>query len=195
MKFDIVATNHLIQNRRSIYPTMYSGEIIDEDIIHQMLENANWAPNHKLTEPWRFMVFTGEGIKKLAQFQSELYKEQTTADGSFDEKKYEKLKTKPLLSSHIISIAMKRNPVVPEVEEIGAVFSAAQNMQLTASAYGVGCYLSTGGITYYEAAKPFFDLGPEDKLLGFLHCGTPKTKWPQSKRKPIEDKVTWVDKA
>ncbi len=160
-----------------------------------MLSNANWAPTHKFTEPWRFSVFTGNGLKKLAEFQARCYKEVTTARGSFDEGKYQGLLTKPMESSHIISVGMKRDERkgIPELEEIGAVFCAVQNMHLTAWAYGIGCYLSTGGITFFEEAKPFFDLGKEDKLLGFLHVGIQKDAVPQGRRRPIEEKVKWVN--
>jgi nitroreductase len=158
------------------------------------LKNANWAPTHKLTEPWRFSVFTGAGLKKLAEFQGEIYKKVTRADNSFKEDRYQNLLTKPMQSSHIISIGMKRDPKksVPEIEEIGAVFCAVQNMYLTATAYGVGAYLSTGGITYFEEAKEFFGLEKEDKLLGFFHIGVPKMDVPKGNRKPIEQKVRWV---
>lgn len=187
--------NELIRKRRSIYPPLYSGEKVDDAIIEQMLENANWAPTHALTEPWRFTVFTGEGLKKLADFQSELYKKLSTADGSFDEKKYQKLQDKPLLCSHIIGIGMKRDPKkkIPEVEEIEATACAVQNMYLTAAAYGVGCYWGTGGITYKDEAKAFFGLGEEDKFLGFLFVGMPKEgKWPEGRRRPVAEKVQWV---
>lgn len=187
--------NELIRKRRSIYPPLYSGEKVEEAVIEQMLENANWAPTHALTEPWRFTVFSGEGLKKLADFQSELYKKLSTANGSFDEKKYQKLQDKPLLCSHIIGIGMKRDPKkkIPEVEEIEATACAVQNMYLTAAAYGVGCYWGTGGITYKDEAKAFFGLGEEDKFLGFLFVGTPKEgKWPEGKRRPVAEKVEWV---
>lgn len=195
MKIDPVVVNSLIADRRSVYQAQYSGAKVDDHIIRQMLENANWAPTHKLTEPWRFVVFTGDGIAKLAEFQSSLYKRVATADNTYKEDKFQNLLTKPSLSSHIIAVGMKRDPKksVPEVEEIGAVFCAVQNMYLTASAYGVGCYLSTGGITFFEEAKPFFDLGPDDKLLGFLHVGTPKGPIPSGKRTSIDQKVKWVE--
>lgn len=195
-QFDIQEANRLIQERRSIYPNMYSEEVVDDAIIHQMLENANWAPTHRLTEPWRFVVFKGEGLKSLAKFQSELYRELSTAEGSFDETKFNKLATKPVLASHIIAIAMKRDPKasVPEVEEVASVGAAVQNMYLTATAHGIGCYWGSGGITYKKEANVFFGLGEEDQLLGFLYVGKPKSdKWPQGRRKPIEDKVTWVE--
>lgn len=196
MKFSIEETNNLLRNRRSIYPAMYSDVPVDDTIINDMLENANWAPTHKLTEPWRFVVFKGEGLKKLAAFQSELYKTLSTKAGNFDASKFEKLATKPLMASHIIAIGMKRDPkaLVPEIEEISAVACAVQNMYLTATANGVGCYWGSGGITYKEEAKSFFGLGAEDKLLGFLYVGNLKTdKWPTGKRGPIEEKVSWVE--
>jgi nitroreductase len=173
---------------------MYSGEIINDDIINQILENANWAPTHRLTEPWRFTVFTGKGLSKLAEFQSNLYRQKAEANNSFDENKFLKLLNKPLLSSHIISIGMKRDKkeCVPEVEEIASVACAVQNMCLTATAYGVGCYWGSGGVTYNEEAKPFFGLHQNDKLLGFLYLGIPKSKLPQGRRNAINDKVNWV---
>jgi nitroreductase len=194
MQFNIEEINRLIRNRRSIFPKDYSGETIEDVIVKQLLENANWAPTHKLTEPWRFRVFTGAGLSTLALLQSDCYKKVTVANGTFKEDRHQALLTKPLLSSHIISIGMKRDEKagVPEVEEIGAVFCAVQNMYLTATAYGIGCYLSTGGITYFEEAKELFGLSKEDRLLGFLHLGKPKTVITEGKRKPIGEKVVWV---
>jgi nitroreductase len=193
MNYNIDEFNALIRNRRSIYPNMYTGEKIEDDIIIQMLVNANWAPNHKLTEPWRFVVFTGEGLKKLAKFQAELYKEASLADGSYKEGEFEKLLTRPLSASHIISLGMKRDEKnrLPEIEEIEAVSCAVQNMYLTAEAYRVGCYWGTGGVTYYEEAKEFFGLKNNDRLLGFFYVGVPKMRPTAGRRKPVEDKIRW----
>ena len=185
--------DQIIRERRSIYTSMFSGVPADDAVIQDMLENANWAPTHKLTEPWRFVVFKGDGLKKLASFQAELYKSRAEKLGSFNEVTYQKLSTKPLECSHIIAIGMKRNEVVPEVEEICAVAAAVQNMWLTASQKGVACYWSTGGITFYEEATAFFDLDENDKLLGFLFIGMPKSdKKIPGKRTSIENKVKWV---
>lgn len=196
MKFNAEEFNSLIRSRRSVFPKDYTGEKVDEEIIEQMLKNAVWAPNHKMTEPWRFMVFTGAGLKRLAEFQSGLYREVTLKDGSFKEEKYQGLLTKPAQSSHIISIGMKRDEKkgLPEMEELGAVYCAVQNMYLTATAYGLGCYLSSGGVTYFEEAKEFFGLGKDDKLLGFLNVGMPKGAVPDGKRKALVDVVKWVER-
>ena len=187
--------SRLIRERRSVFPAQYSGETIKREIIEEILENANWAPTHKFSEPWRFTVFTGEGLAQLASFMSELYKKVTTEQGAFNQSKYEKLKAKPLLASHIISIGMKRDKLerLPEVEEIEAVACAVQNMYLTATALDVGCYWGSGGITYFEEAKPFFDLGEKDRLLGFMYFGIPKSDLQAGKRSPISQKVRWVE--
>ncbi|MFZ1809148.1 MAG: nitroreductase [Cyclobacteriaceae bacterium] len=195
MEFDFKQINNLIQNRRSVFPKDYVlGKTVDDQIVNQILENANWAPTHKLTEPWRFVVFSGLGLKKLADFQGACYKEVTTKDGSFKEEKYQNLLTKPMQSSHIIAVGMKRDKVnrIREVEEIGAVFCAIQNMYLTATAYGVGCYLSTGGITYFDDSKSFFGLNQDDKLIGFLNLGVIADELKPGKRKPVDEKVKWI---
>ncbi|HET8858451.1 nitroreductase [Marivirga sp.] len=193
--FNIEEINQLIRSRRSIYPAQYTGKKVDDKIIEQMLENANWAPNHKHTEPWRFIVFADNGLDQLGKFQSDIYKKTSTANGNFDEAKMENLRNKPLTASHVIAIGMKRDvkQSIPVEEEIAAVAAAVQNMQLTACAYGVGCYWGSGGITYMEEAKKALGLEKEDKLLGFLYVGMPKEGfWPEGKRTTIHDKVNWV---
>lgn len=194
MKINPEHINEFIKNRRSVFQQQYTGEKVDDALIEKMLENANWAPTHKLTEPWRFIVFTGDGITKLAEAQAQLYKDATHADGTFKEERFQNLLLKPKLSSHIIAVAMKRDEKksIREVEEIGAVFCAIQNILLTAAAYDLGCYLSTGGITYFPEVKKLFNLGDDDKLIGFLHVGIPNTLTGISKRRPIEEKVNWV---
>ena len=195
MNFDTSEVSRLIRTRRSIYPAMYSGEPVPDEIIEEMLENANWAPTHGLGEPWRFVIFKGAGLKTLAEFQSNLYKTRSEKAGNFQEMTFEKLAKKPLLASHIIAIGMERPEAkkFPEIEEVEAVACAVQNMYLTATAHGVGCYWGSGGITYWDEAKEFFGLGEDDRLLGFMNVGMPKGNWPEGRRTPIEDKIHWVD--
>lgn len=186
--------NELIRTRRAIYTNMFSDETVEDHIIREMLENAHWAPSHKMTLPWRFVVFKGAGLKKLSDFQGTMYQQKSGSD--FREEKLKKLKRKPLECSHVIAIGMKRDPKerVPEIEEVCAVACAVQNLWLTASAHKIGCYWSTGGITYEEEAKTFFGLEEKDKLLGFLYIGMPKkSHWPQGKRSGNEEQVKWVE--
>jgi nitroreductase len=186
--------NQLARNRRSTFPDqLEAGKKVDDTIIKEILTNATWAPNHGKQEPWHFTVFSGDGLKKLAAFQSKLYKE--TAGENFKEISYSKLQQNPLKASHIIAIGMKRstNKNIPETEDIEAVACAVQNIYLSVSAYGLGGYWTTGGITYLEEAKPFFGLGEQDKLLGFFYIGYIAIPSTGAGRLPLEEKVNWVN--
>lgn len=150
--------NELVRNRRSTFPDqLEAAKKVDDDIIKEILINASWAPNHGKQEPWHFTIFSGEGLKKLATFQSELYKE--LADENFKDITYSKLQQNPLKASHIIAIGMKRtnNKNIPEIEDVAAVSCAVQNLYLSVTAYGLGGYWTTGGVTYKEQAKEFLD--------------------------------------
>lgn len=193
MDYNIEEFNRLVRNRRSVFPKQFQeGRQVPDEIIEQILYNATWAPNHGQTEPWHFVVFTGEGLKKLAKFQSELYKE--SSGDRFKEATYQNLQANPLKASHVIAICMKRDPnkKFPEVEEVAAVSTAVQNIYLSVTAYGLGGYWTTGGVTYNEKAKPFFGLGEEDKLLGFFYIGYVAVPSPDAKRKPLQEKTVWV---
>lgn len=185
--------NQLVRRRRSVFPEQFeAGKKVDDNIIKEILINATWAPNHGQAEPWQFTVFTGDGLKKLAAFQSEFYKQE--AGDNFKEATYIKLQEKPLKASHIIAIGMKRTTVknIPEIEDIAAVACSVQNMYLSLTAYGLGGYWTTGGVTYNERAKSFFGLGEQDKLLGFFYIGHIAVPSAGAKRKPLEEKVKWV---
>lgn len=192
MEYNIEELNQLIRNRRSVFPKQFQeGRVVPDEIILQILENANWAPSHGQTEPWHFVVFAGEGLKKLANFQSNLYKEH--AGASFKEAKYTNLQKNPLMASHVIALCLKRDTSkkFPEIEEVEAVACAVQNIYLSVTAYGLGGYWTTGGVTYIEEAKSFFGLTEEDRLLGFFYIGYIAVPSPDGKRKPIEEKIVW----
>ena len=84
--YDINQFNAIVQNRRSIYPYQFiKGKPIPDDVIRQILENANRAPTHKLTQPWRFTVFSGKGREAFSKMQTEIYTKY--AGENFKEKK------------------------------------------------------------------------------------------------------------
>ncbi len=191
---DSIAFNQLVRSRRSTFPDQFdAGKKIDDHIIKEILTNATWAPNHGKQEPWHFTVFTGEGLKKFATFQSELYKE--LSGDNFKEITYGKLQQNPLKASHVIAIGMKRTTTknIPEIEDIEAVACAVQNIYLSVTAYGFGGYWTTGGITYKEKAKAFFGLREEDKLLGFFYIGHIAVPSTGATRLPLEKKVHWIN--
>lgn len=186
--------NELVRNRRSVFPDQFvQGQRIDDAIIREILTNATWAPNHGRMEPWRFTVFTGAGLAKLAQFQSEFYKLESGAN--FKEATYIKFQNQPLKASHIIALGMKRTTTknIPEVEDVAAVACAVQNIYLSVTAYGLGGYWTTGGVTYYERARQWFGLEEQDKLLGFFYIGAVAIPSTGATRASLDEKVTWVE--
>jgi len=193
MHYPTETIDHLIQTRRSVKPEKYLTEPVADAIVLQMLENARWAPTHGMTEPWRFFVFTGQGLQEFAAFQSGLYKSVTLPE-TFNEAKYQKLLNTPLKASHVILIGMKRQVIgkIPENEEICAVACAVQNMQLTAHAYGIGSYWSTGGMTYRNEMKTFLGLDENDRCLGMLYIGKYMGEIPVPPRAPVEQFATWI---
>jgi nitroreductase len=187
-----MTTKDIIQNRRSAYPPQFTGKDIPRETIIAILDAARYAPTHRLTQPWRFTVYGGDSRETFARAWADAYK--THAGADFNQIKYDKLINKPMQCSHIIVIGMKRNPIVPEFEEIAAVSCAVQNMLLTASDLGAGGYWSTGGHDFFDTFKTHFGLVGEDRLLGFLFLGMPKSiSLPPRERLSLEDISQWYD--
>ncbi len=185
--------NELARNRRSTFPDQFeAGKKVDDDVIKKILTNAIWAPNHGQVEPWQFTVFADEGLNALANFQSELYKQE--AGTNFKEITYRKLRTNPVKASHVIAIGMKRTTTknIPEIEDIAAVACAVQNIYLSVTVYGLGGYWTTGGVTYNEKAKSFFGLEDQDKLMGFFYIGHVAIPSAGATRLPLEEKSKWI---
>ncbi len=186
--------NELIHSRRSTKPRLLNGQKIDDKIVWQILENANWAPTHGLTQPWRYKVFCDSGLEKLANFQADWYQTNTPKD-KFKPEKYERMKTNILKSSHVIVVCMERqvSGKIPEVEEIEAVACSVQNMALTAAAYDICSFWGSGGVTYTNELKEFLGLAEKDKCLGYLYLGYSDSPTTKSRRDRIQDKVEWID--
>lgn len=184
----------LIERRRNVKPSFFTGEVIPDSDVLAILNTANWAPTHGYTEPWRFVVFSGNAIADFANFQSKLY-ESLTPNERFEERKFAKLKEIPLLASHIIAIAV--SPVlkskIPLIEEIVATSCAVQNMLLTAAAKSIAVHWTSGGMTYTEEMKSFLGCKTKDLILGFLYLGKAPDKINKKGKRVslISEKITW----
>ena len=188
--------DHLIQNRRSVFPKMFTGEKIDRTVIEAVLENANWAPTHRYTEPWRFQVISGAALTSFYDYVIEQYQQQTPPE-KFNPRKIEKYELFKSKVSHILAIVMRRDPEerVPEIEEVCSVACAVQNVWLSLDAHGIGGYWSTGYGTFTSCMHEKLQLGPKDRCLGFFLLGVPTTQPPGKQRTPIADKITWHSEA
>ena len=183
---------NIIRKRRSVFPHSYNQTPISRELIEELLENANWAPTHRLTAPWRFRVFSGAALQELSEYLGAFYKTNTPPE-NFSAKKYEKTIKKPLQSACVIAICMQRDPKasVPEWEEIAAVACAVQNMWLTATAYGIGAYWSSPKSML--TGPDILNLEEGERCLGLFYMGYFDDPGFEGKRGPIAEKVIWYE--
>lgn len=186
-------STQIIRSRRSIFPHSYTNEKIPNSLIEELLENANHAPTHRFTEPWRFKVITGEKLGALGDLLANLYKEKMSEE-SFSEMKYKKTAQKPRQCSHVIAICMERDAKesVPEWEEVAATAMAVQNIWLSASAYGIGAYWSSPSTIKSSSCQAFLNLSEGQRCLGFLFMGYHQMPEQAAKRSPIQEKTEWL---
>lgn len=192
MKHSLSDIRELIRDRRTIKPEDFKPRKVLDDQLKEILNSSMWAPNHGMTEPWHYVIFQENALNDLGKFMAETYKNSAN-ESEFLQKKYDRFLNRPSLSSVVIAICMKRQEIekIPEIEEIEAVACSVQNMHLTATAYGLGGYWSSGNIAYSSEMKQYLKLGEKDKCLGLFYIGYPNIDWPKSHRKPLEYKTEW----
>ena len=183
----------VIRHRRTIKPNQYLDREIDKAIVRGILENANWAPTHGMTEPWRFTVYSGPARERLADFLADTYRTISTPE-SYRQKKYEGMRINATLAPVVIAIGMKRqaSEKISELDELQAVACAVQNMHLTAAAHGLGAFWSTNVAAVSDQMRQFLGLAERDRALGLFYLGYPDCDWPSSRRGSIDEKVTWL---
>jgi len=187
-----LSISDLIRRRRAVFTKFYiPGKPISRDILEQLLQNANWAPSHRLTQPWRFKVFhSEESHRQLSDYFIEYYRLHTSPE-LFSAEKMQKTGENALRAGAAIAICMQRHPEsgLPEFEEIASVAMAVQNMWLSCTEIRLGCYWSTPK-AILEASE-FLELGPDERCLGLLYLGWHEMPDVDGKRGPIEEKVVW----
>jgi nitroreductase len=191
MESEINILSSIIQRRRSIFPPSYTQEEIPEALITQVLESANYAPTHKLTQPWRFIVCRNAGKRKLGEELARLYK-QETPEAQFLQKKYDGIVEKAVQSSCVIVLNAQLHPdIIPEWEEIAAFACAVQNMALTAEALKIGAYWSSPGMI--SQLNDYLKLEPNEKCFGLFYMGFHNEEPRLPKRTPMAEKVRWIN--
>jgi nitroreductase len=79
MDSDISVLKNIIERRRSVMPSTYNGRAISRETLEAILESANHAPTHKLTQPWHFVVFRGSALEELGAELSNIYRDTTAS--------------------------------------------------------------------------------------------------------------------
>lgn len=159
----------IISSRRSIFPKDYTGNKISDEVISEILQAADFAPNHKKTKPWLLKPFSGDQINSLASALATVYRE-TTPPHAFLEKKYIDISNKIEKAHTVIAVCISFSGLVPEWEEIAATAMAVQNMYLMCNANDLGCYWSTPPMKDHMA--DFLGLQDHQKCYGFFYIGS-----------------------
>jgi len=183
--------SNLIKNRRATPPRFLAKKEISKEIIKQLLENANWAPTHKNTEPWRFKIFIGEKKQQLASNILSLLNSEIKNGAQLNQQKIEKFTSGIKDVPVAIAIVFERDAAerIPEWEEIAAISMAVQNMWLTATSMGLGAFWSTPD--FLPLLNNLLHIKPGQKLLGFFYVGEIAIDYPSPGRGKIEDKTEW----
>lgn len=174
-----------IRERRSVKQVRL--DPVPRDLIEQVLEAAVWAPNHHLTQPWRFFVLTGSARDALGEVLAR--------DPALSADKREAIRQKPLRAPVVIAVAVEPDPRRPLLDEIAAGVAAIQNMLLAAHALGLGAIWRTGRAIEDPAVKAFFGLSDRAVLLGFIYLGFPATVPEPPARRPASECTIWFDAA
>ncbi|MEP1035071.1 nitroreductase [Ekhidna sp.] len=182
--------NETIRKRRSVYPMQYINKPIPKEILAELMINANHAPTHKLTEPWRFRIFTGNGKKRLGEFLAKKYEEITP---DFTTAKFEKIKVNPQKAGAVLAIILHRDPAerVPEWEEIASVACAVQNIWLALEQYELGGYWSSPPLCKFLGEH--IKLAQNESCIGFFYIGYCGSTERIIAKKPIEEKIEWIE--
>ncbi len=181
-----------IRRRRSVYPPQFNGDQIEDQEIWEILENARWAPTHRMTQPWKFKVFRGNALKRLSEYMRQYYLDNTPVH-DYSEMKLKKITQNPLRSSCVIIICMKRSPeaLVPEWEEVASVAMAVQNIWLSSAARGIVGYWSTPSSII--KARQFLKLEEGERCLGMFYMGKTNTEVTEPRRENLTSFIDWVN--
>jgi nitroreductase len=201
LSFTVVdALCEAIAHRRSLGVARLKPDPVDPERIQRALAAADWAPSHGDTEPWRFTVYTGESRRALGETFAAAYRLDAEAEGDFKPNAYAAQRERAFSAPVWISIGMQPG-LLPDgslkmtiEDELMAVACAAQNLHLVASAQGLaGMWLSKGVFRHPHVGEFVGLTPPHGRLLGFFALGWPAIPWPVGERRPLSEKVRWVD--
>ncbi len=194
---------NLIQARRTCYQFLpqQTNSLTDLEIKH-CLEAAIWAPNHKLTQPWRFWVIGKNMQQKLAVVYAD---NRASKKAESDSEVYQGLYTKAFEKFMAIPQIILVGQVLAKdkftaKEDYAACACAIQNLQLIAWQQSIGVQWSTGPILTDPRSYELLTIQPaEIALIGALYMGKVDAECrvnnldQTTKRKPVEDVTVYLD--
>jgi nitroreductase len=154
----------------------FGSDPVDDVTLDQLFELARWAPNHHLTNPWRFRVLGPQSLARLKQ-----------AAGPEGAGKLDRAPT-------LIAVTQVRaeDPVQDE-EDLCAAACAAYIVLLGAHAHGLAGYWRTPGVLRSEAGREALEIPAGERFVALLHLGEPRQDKPVPERAPLHDVVIRLD--
>jgi len=169
-----VNVDEAIRTRRT--HKVYRPDPVPREQLDQLFELARWAPNHHLTNPWRFRVL---GPGALARLKAAAGPESAA-----------KLDRAPTLVA--ISVLRSGDPVADE-EDLCAAACAAYIVLLAAHDRGLAGYWRTPAVLRTQEGARALGIGDDEHAIGLLHLGPPRQDQRTPERAPADDVVRWLD--
>jgi nitroreductase len=154
----------------------YRREPVPSDVLGELLELARWAPNHNLTNPWRFRVVGPEALARL--------KEAAGRESAA------KLDRAPTL---VVASARQTDDPIQNEEDLLATGSAAFIVLLAAHARGLVGYWRTPAVLRTPEGRAAVGLSDDEHFIGLLYLGYPCQDKEPPERAPAEDYVTYLE--
>ena len=154
----------------------YGAEPVDRATLDELFELARWAPNHHLTNPWRFRVLGPAALARLK--------------GASEPDAASKLDRAPTL---VVASVVLGGEEVADEEDVAAAACATYIVLLAGHARGLATYWRTPAVLRTEAGRAAVGLGDDERALGLLHLGTPRQEQRVPDRAPVANVVRWLD--
>ncbi|HEY8258926.1 MAG TPA: nitroreductase [Gemmatimonadales bacterium] len=181
-----------IQRRTSV--RRFRPDPIPRETIERLLDSAVRAPNHKLTQPWRFAVLTGDAIARFAALRARhrvkryADPESPEARAAADKMRKETAETPAIL---VVMCAVSNDENTRE-EDYAATMMAIANLMIAAESLGLGTYLRTGGILREPELVSMVDLSPGYRIVGVVMLGYPMEVEKPKPRRPAVELTRWI---
>lgn len=183
---DVFEAIHGRQSIKKVKP-----DPIPRETIEKLLSAAAQAPNHHKVRPWRFVVLTGDGRKKLGDVFAASFADRNPG---LPPEALDKPRSIPLGAPLIIAVGVDKptEPRVLEIENVAAVSAACQNLLLAAHALGLGAKWKTGDWADDPMVKEFLGFAPDQTIAALIYLGYPEVPAEPKERPGFEDRTIWI---
>jgi nitroreductase len=167
---------------------------VDRDVVLRLLESAVRAPNHKLTEPWRFVVLTGRARDQFAEIRAghrlKRFPDPATAEAQAASQKVLQ-ESRQIPVQVIVSMVVSADERTRE-EDYAATMMAVQNFLVAAQALGLGSYLRTGALMRDPSLLSLAGIPDDQRVVGIISLGYPAEAELPRRRRPPADLTRWI---